>query len=95
MKQLENLSRQQRRSFVRSASKKIGQVKSIQNEFQKPLPVRKAKANFKNLLRLQDELTAMGVMKHPGRWQRLKGRIVATIKQFKHAFDRIVIDSIL
>jgi hypothetical protein len=86
MKQLENLSRQQRRKFVRSASKKIGQVRSIQDEFTKPIEVRKAKANFKNLLRLQDELTAMGVMKHPTRWQRFKGRFVATFKQLFRGF---------
>jgi hypothetical protein len=87
MKQLESLSsRQQRRKFLRSASKKIGQVKSIQSEFEKPLPVRKAKANFKNLLRLQDELTSMGVMKHPTKWQRFKGRCVATFKQLFRGF---------
>lgn len=81
MKQTENMSRQQRRNFVRSASKKIGQIRSIQSEFEKPITVRKAKANFKNLLRLQDELTKMGVMKHPTKWQRFCGRVAATFKQ--------------
>jgi len=53
-------------------TKRLDQIHAIQNEFQHPQPIRKAKMNFKNILRLQGELQSMGVIPTPTKWQILK-----------------------
>lgn len=85
MKQLEGLSRQQKRKYLRTASKKICQIKTIQNEFNQKIEFGKAKNHFKNLNRLYSDLESMGVIKPATKLQKLWGRIVST---FRYIFKR-------
>jgi hypothetical protein len=74
------MNRQQARSFNRSAAKKIGGLKTIQNEFKQGITVKQAKMNLKRAIQLQSDLEAMGIIKRPTLWQKIKGRTKATFK---------------
>ncbi len=76
---IDGMSRQEKRKFARTANKKIGQIRAIEDEFKRPIQIGKAKAHFKNLVRLHADLGKMGVIKQPTKWQRIKGRIKSTL----------------
>lgn len=80
------MSRQQKRAFMRSAAKKIRQIKSAENELMQDPTKANATYNAKKILRLQSELQNMGVVPKPGFFTNLIGRIKATFRMMKRRF---------
>lgn len=80
------MNRQLKRKVERDLTKKVGQIKALKQELSQPISQAKAKSNYKNLLRLQGDLYAMGAIKRPGPVKTFIGRLKATFKELKRTF---------
>lgn len=77
------MSRQQRRARERKVDKKVGQLIGLRAENFTVRNEKKAKANLKNMIRLEGELMELGVIKRPGKFRTFFGRLRMTLKGLK------------
>jgi hypothetical protein len=74
------VNRQERRKFIRTAEKKLGQLQAANNELKQDITVKRAKENYKAIARLKSDLVEMGVFRRVTRWERLKAKFKSILR---------------
>lgn len=80
------MSRQARRKNQRDAEKKVGQLFALIKENNKTRNGMTHRKNLRNIVRLQSELTDLGVIKRRNKFQIFWGRTKATLSALKQRF---------